>query len=241
MEIIQHTIDTLGAGMYLEIGVFDGRCFCSVNAPTKIGVDPIAPAPAVVAELTKQGVQYFALRSDDFFRTVAPQVLNGGMDVAFIDGLHTCAQAYRDCINCLEYLKPNGLILLHDCLPTSVFEARVAGSLDEANRLNSGAVWNGDWVGDVWKAILKLRSHGGLETCVLNCDHGIGLVYKARNSSGLSLSSEQIDAMTYADLAGNEARLLGVKMPTHVNVVLEKLRFAGAAEQHGGTVSTLAE
>ena len=61
-----------------------------------------------------------------------------------------------------------------------------------------------NWVGDVWKAILKLRAqHADLETCVLNCDHGIGLVYRAQNRSGLSLTSEQIDAMVYSDFAGD--------------------------------------
>ena len=62
--------------------------------------------------------------------------------------------------------------------------------------LNAGVAWNGNWVGDVWKAILKLRAqHADLETCVLNCDYGIGLVYRAQNRSRLSLTSEQIDAM----------------------------------------------
>ena len=92
--------------------------------------------------------------------------------------------------------------------------------------LNAGVAWNEAWVGDVWKAILKLRAqHSDLETCVLNCDHGIGLVYRAQNRSGLSLTSEQIDAMAYSDFAGDALRLLGLRTPRHLIEVLGKLRL----------------
>src|SRR5262245_22654143 len=188
MEAIQCAIDALGARRYLEIGVNDGTCFCSLTAPEKIGVDPISPQPAVSTEITKQGVHYFSLKSDDFFRGIAPQVLADGVDVVFIDGLHTFDQAYRDCMHSLDYLNPGGLILLHDCLPTSEEEARPAQSVEEARRLN-GPGWNTEWTGDVWKAILRIRArHSALRGCVLECDHGIGLVYRETNESRLSLT-----------------------------------------------------
>ena len=227
MEVIQRAIDALGARKYLEIGVFDGECFCSIKVESKIGVDPIAPARAVAAESTKPGVRYFALTSDEFFQTTAPQALDGGVDVAFIDGLHTYAQSYRDCINCLKYLKPNGLILLHDCLPTSEVEARVAKSVDEAVELNAGTSWDGAWVGDVWKAILKLRAqHSELQTFVLNCDHGIGVVCRSQNRAGLSLTLEQIDAMSYRDLAKDATRLLDLRNPNYLDGCLTNLGAA---------------
>ena len=226
MEVIQRTIDSLGARNYLEIGVSDGTCFCALTAAQKIGVDPIAPSPAVLAETRKPGVRYFASTSDDFFQKSAAEVLADGLDVVFIDGLHTYVQAYRDCINSLAYLNPGGAILLHDCLPTSELEAREAQNYEDAKRLNAGVAWNEAWVGDVWKAILKLRAqHSDLETCVLNCDHGIGLVYRAQNRSGLSLTSEQIDAMAYSDFAGDALRLLGLRTPRHLMEVLGKLRL----------------
>ena len=55
--------------------------------------DPVPAAPLVIAEQTKPGVRYFALTSDQFFEKVAPEVLAGGVDVVFIDGLHTYQQA----------------------------------------------------------------------------------------------------------------------------------------------------
>jgi hypothetical protein len=206
--------------------VSNGINFCTVTAPEKIGVDPISPSPAVLMETSKPGVRYFALTSDEFFQQWAPQALAGGVDVVFIDGLHTYGQAYRDCLNSLEYLNPGGLILLHDCLPTSELEARVADNFEDASRLNAGMASNYDWVGDVWKAILRLRTqHTDLLTCVLHCDHGIGLVCKARNESSPSLTVAQINAMTYADLARDAKRLLGLRKPRYLMAVLEKLRL----------------
>jgi hypothetical protein len=224
MEVIQRAINILGARRYLEIGVSDGLCFCALTAPEKIGVDPISPSPAVLIEMRRPGVSYLALPSDDFFQQAAPQVLADGVDVVFIDGLHTYAQAYRDCINSLNYLNRGGLIILHDCLPSSESEARVAENLEDAIRLNGGPAWR-PWVGDVWKAIVRLRAtHSDLQTCVLHCDYGIGLVYRARNSSKLSHQVAQINAMTYADLANDATRLLGLGKPWGLMTVLKKLK-----------------
>jgi hypothetical protein len=225
MEVIQRAINILGARRYLEIGVFDGTCFCTLDIPEKIGVDPISPSPGVLKETQKRGVRYFPLTSDDFFQRAAPLVLADGVDVVFIDGLHTYAQAFRDCMNSLKYLNQGGLILLHDCLPTSELEARVAESLDDATRLNSGFAWNKAWVGDVWKAILRLRAeHLDLQTFVLHCDYGIGVVYRGQNNSRLPHTLAQINAMTYADLANNAVQLLDVRRPRDLIPVLEKLR-----------------
>jgi hypothetical protein len=193
--------------------------------PEKIGVDPISPSPAISREADKPGVRYFAQTSDDFFAQAAPQVLADGVDVVFIDGLHTYPQAYRDFINSLDYLSSGGVILVHDCLPASELEARVAKTYDDALRLNSGSAWDGEWVGDVWKVILRLRAERtDLQICVLHCDHGIGVIYRAQNESRLSYAVEQIEAMTFSDLAMDRARLLNLRAPKDLTVVLEKLK-----------------
>lgn len=220
VEVIQHCIDALRARTYLEIGVADGSCFCSVTAPMKVGVDPIAPANAVKVEMEFPGVSYYAATSDDFFRTLAPRVLAEEVDVVFIDGLHTSSQAYRDCSNALRYLSPSGVILLHDCLPANEAEARVADSYQEAAGLN-GPSWDGQWTGDVWKTIVALRAnHTELETHVLSCDKGIGFVRRGKSGDGLSASSSDIGKMTYADLAADADRLLGLRLPVYLAWVL---------------------
>lgn len=209
------SIDRLRAKRYLEIGVDEGTCFSAIEAPEKLGVDPIPAQPIVADEIKKAGVHYFSMTSDAFFEKEAPTALTGGVDVVFIDGLHTYEQAYIDCVNSLKYLNRGGVILLHDCLPRSEAEARIADDYADAKRLNAKVVgWDGSWVGDVWKAIVRLRAqHPELETLVLNCDHGVGVVIKGQNRSGLTLTVDQINKLTFADLMSNLNSYLGLKKP----------------------------
>lgn len=224
LDVIQHAINALGAVRYLEIGVAEGWCFCGVRVAERIGVDPIPPAPAVVAQLQAPGSTYAARTSDDFFALDAPRLLSHGVDVVFIDGLHTYDQSYRDCLNALRYLNPGGVIFMHDCLPVSEAEARVAPSYDEAARLN-GPDWNGLWTGDGWKAIVALRSlHEDVDACVLNCDHGLGMVTRRPGRRALSYSAAQIEALAYQDLTRDPARLLGLRMPGHLFATVAALR-----------------
>lgn len=224
IEVVRHCIRTLRARTYLEIGVSEGDTFCSVTAPIKIGVDPIAPSDAVKRELSKPGVSYYAETSDDFFRSLAPRVLPDGVDVVFIDGLHTFGQAYSDCCNALRFLAPSGVILLHDCLPANEAEARVADSYQAAASL-SAPTWDGQWTGDVWKAIVALRAnHAQLETHVLTCDKGMGVVRKGKNRCRLAAPSMDLATMAYADLMSDADRLLGLRLPAYLPWVLRARR-----------------
>jgi hypothetical protein len=216
LDLIQHAIDAIGAVRYLEIGVAEGRCFCGVRVAERIGVDPIAAAPAVVAQLAAPGGTYVSLTSDIFFSREAPRLLAHGVDVVFIDGLHTYDQSYRDCVNALRYLKPGGVIFMHDCLPISAAEACAAPSYDEAIRLN-GPGWSGLWTGDGWKAIVALRSlHTDVEACVLDCDHGVGMVWRRSARRALGYTADQIAAMSYDDLVRDRTRLLGLRPPQYL-------------------------
>jgi hypothetical protein len=217
-DVIQRCIDARGARTYLEIGVSDGRCFTAVKAPTRIGVDPIAPAALVVAELAKPGVVYVSRTSDSFFETEAPRLLSNGVDVVFIDGLHTWAQAYRDCVNSLQYLSPDGVILLHDCLPRNEGQAMVAGSPQEAAALAQaqGVPFDWAWTGDVWKAIVALRQRPDLATCVLDCDRGVGVVRRGANEGGPRLSEADIGRLRFEDLKARAGELLGLRRPYHL-------------------------
>src|SRR5688572_14654802 len=224
MQLVQYAIDRLGARTYLEIGVDEGQSFCAIKATVKIGVDPLAPRPAVALELTKAGVSYFQQTSDDFFAASAPVALPSGVDVAFIDGLHTYVQTFRDINNVLRHLNPGGIILVHDCLPASAEEARVAESYDEAWRLN-GAGWSGLWTGDGWKAIVAVRSgHAPGHGFVMHCDHGVGVVYKSAAPALLGLSPGEIDRLEYSVLAADPERLLGLSRPNRLRGVISRLR-----------------
>lgn len=224
MQLIQHAVDTLPARTYLEIGVDEGQAFSAIRAPVKIGVDPIAAKPAVAAALQRPGSSYFATTSDEFFARHASQVLATRADVVFIDGLHTYEQTSRDIDNALKYLTPGGVILVHDCLPASAPEATIAPSHGEAWRIN-GPGWDGMWTGDTWKSIVAVRSgHTAAQALVLDCDHGVGVIYRSPAPAPLSLSLSEIDALDYAALRRNPQQLLGLARPARLRSILGRLR-----------------
>ena len=86
----------------------------------KVGVDPYSGGN-------------FRGTSDEFFSKN-----NEKFDCIFIDGLHEYEQVCRDISNSLKILNKNGIILLHDCLPSTINQQAVP---------RYKAVWNGD----VWK------------------------------------------------------------------------------------------
>ena len=102
---------------YLEIGCQNNDCFDSIDARSKIGVDP-----------NKGGT--IRSTSDDFFTKN-----KSFFDVIFIDGLHTFEQCRKDIINSLKFLNYNGYIFIHDLIPRSWLEENVP-RLQEA--------WTGD-------------------------------------------------------------------------------------------------
>ncbi len=133
---------------------------------------------------------------------------------ARVNGLHTYEQALRDVENTLRYLHDDGVIVLHDCNPALASIAAPAMTYAEFRAQNRW--WDLFWSGDVRKAIVHLRStRDDLQIAVLKCDFGVGLIRKGIPESRLSYSPEQIEALTYADLAADRANLLNLKPPAH--------------------------
>ena len=84
--------------------------------------------------------------------------------------------------------------------------------------------WDGLWCGDVWKAVVDLRSQKGLNAFVLDCDMGLGIVYRTSEAeSSNAISREKIKGMTYEDLAQKRTELLGLKDPAHFENFLREL------------------
>jgi hypothetical protein len=228
--ILQRAINRLNARRYLEIGVDDGSLFRAIDVRERIGVDPIPPAENVVKACRKPRTAYFQMPSDEFFSKEAKRILSGGVDVVFVDGLHTFEQSYRDCVHALEYLSAGGLLFIHDCLPNSEAESVAVDNYASAKALNLPG-WSGDWTGDVWKAIVRLRAaHHDLETVVFDCEHGLAAVRRAPNTSGLQLSNDQVRALTYGDLSANPQALLGLRPAGELLALIDRMpptRHAG--------------
>lgn len=149
LDIVNHYLKQFSEPRsYLEIGVDAGATFDSVDASNKDGVDPDISCKC-----------NYHMTSDDFFK-----INQKKYDVIFIDGLHHCEQVCRDINNSLNYLKSNGVILLHDCIPENEIVQRVPRC-------------SKTWTGDVWKAFVLFRCvRQDLEMFVIDTDYGVGVI-----------------------------------------------------------------
>ena len=203
--IIQYLINKHNFKTYLEIGVERGLNFFQIQADLKIGVDPVLNIPG--GPKNSEGERFYSLTSDEFFKNPPDELVKSGIDICLIDGLHTYEQSLKDVENVLKYLNPDGIIVMHDCLPTNAVEA--IPNLEEAKRHPE---FKGFWTGDVYKTILHIRAtHPELFVAVVNVDWGIGIIKRGDPENMLDLSIEQIKSMTFADFAKDKERLLNLK------------------------------
>ena len=223
IDVVRAALASTDARSYLEIGVRNGDCFHAVEAPTRVAVDPHftfrPPLAARARRLlgARTGTFYFQTTSDGFFRRAAHRF--APFDVVFVDGLHTYEQSYRDVENALRVLAARGVILVHDCSPSSA--AAAAPTLDEAARTPG---WAWEWNGDVYRTIVRLRTRPDLRVSVLDCDHGVGIVARGQPDELLELTSEEIAALDYDALSSDREELLGLRRAEDLNDVLEDLR-----------------
>ena len=107
--VVQRFIKASGAKLYLEIGVEQGINFFQIEAEAKFAVDPDFKIPGGATDF--EGHRFFEMTSDAFFASPPQEIVEKGIDIALVDGLHTYEQALRDVENCLRYLVPGGLIV----------------------------------------------------------------------------------------------------------------------------------
>jgi hypothetical protein len=228
IKAVKQALDGRPKRVYLEIGVSRGVTFRRIAAAEKIAVDPafkLSARSRRLADAKARATHYFEMTSDAFFANEATFLQQRGIDVALIDGLHTYQQLVRDVENTLRYLRDDGVIFLHDCNPANASIAFPATSYADyrAQHPWRDLLWARRplWSGDVWKAIVQLRStRHDLRIAVLNCDCGVGIIRKGLPESRLSYSAEQIEALNYADLAADRERLLHLKPPRYLGQFL---------------------
>ncbi|KAA0103257.1 class I SAM-dependent methyltransferase [Mycolicibacterium sp. P1-5] len=224
IRAVQQALAMRSDPVYLEIGVSHGQAFQRITADVKIAVDPAFRLTERTRELANakgRVVEYFETTSDAFFDSEKALLEQHPVDVALIDGLHTYEQVVRDVENTVRYLKDDGVIFLHDCNPPFELAGRRADSWDEFMAQQSGPLKIGIWNGDVWKAIVELRStRPDLLVGVLKCDQGVGFVRKGTPESTLEYSPQQVAALTYADLKADRTRLLNLRPPRYLGEFL---------------------
>ncbi len=171
-NFIQRIIDNKKFNSYLEIGCDDDILFSKVKVKEKIGVDPVSGGN-------------FKGTSDEFF-------LQNRLyfDCIFIDGLHEYNQVYKDILNAINFLKDDGIIILHDCLPSSIHQQAVP-------RYKSG------WTGDVWKAIVNIRTKPEYDTITCTIDCGLSIIRKKKNQDLLKIKVNDFKKLRFKDFYNN--------------------------------------
>lgn len=186
-----------GKTKYLEIGVRNPNDnFNKINASEKYSVDP-------GLEFKENPVD-FKMTSDEFFQKLfANEVLSSDIkfDVIFIDGLHLAYQVNKDIENALNFIKDDGLIVLHDCNPPSEWHARENYSY---HHTPAGGGWNGT----TWKAFLKWRQNPSVYSCCIDSDWGVGILSKS-HSIGKS-TTLQNEFYEFSILEENRKELLNL-------------------------------
>ena len=182
-SIINHLINKYSLNSYLEIGVRDGRNYDKILLKNKTGVDPCP---------TKDINGLHKLTSDDFFK-----INKTKFDLIFIDGLHLEQQVDKDIEECLKILSDGGFIIMHDCNPPTEFHQREVYEID-----GKFPPWNGT----VWKSFAKLRtSNVNLELCCVDCDWGVGIIRKKKQST-----FEFSGSLSFKFLNNNRKKLLNL-------------------------------
>ena len=212
ITLIQSLMKQKGLKNYLEIGVFNGHVFFRIESTFKIAVDPEFKFDAL-RKIGKTIInpynlfnKYFSKTSDDFFAQDAGHLFaQNKINIALVDGMHEYAYALRDVENILNYLSDDGVIIMHDCNPATKEAGR---TYEEWKAMGSSGQWNGD----VWKAIVHLRTlRKDIDVFVLDCDYGLGIITKRKPENNLNFSLQQIKSFTYEDFNANRAQWINLK------------------------------
>ena len=171
-DIINNAIKIKKYKNYLEIGCFENENFDKINIESKTGVDPVSGGTV------RDTSDNFFLKNQIFY------------DIIFIDGLHIYNQVRKDIANSLKFLKPNGIIILHDCLPLKIRDQMVPRSHEH-------------WNGDTWKALVEVRTLEKVDAYTILADNGLGVVFKRKNRNILNLSNTNFEKLKFKDYYNN--------------------------------------
>ena len=130
-------------------------------------------------------------------------------DIAFIDGLHTFQQTYRDLINTFAHLR-RGVVLIDDMVPSDEYSA-IPDQDGESYRAREAAGLEGrkPWHGDVWRVVMLLdRHHPELEwRTIVDGGNPQTLVWSRRRGITVSAVTDQEVALAtqpaYVDVFAN--------------------------------------
>lgn len=157
---------------YLEIGIENARTFINVKADQKVGVDPF---PLISKYGLPSSTRISILGSDKFFETN-----NIEFNFAFIDGLHTWEQTYKDIINAMNHGAENSVLLIDDVVPCDEYAALRSQIACQVKK-KENAIDNNYWMGDVFhvvKILAKFHPELSFYTIKNSGEHIQGLILR---------------------------------------------------------------
>ncbi len=147
LKFMQNLHRALKPKWYFEIGTQTGASLV-LSSANSIAVDPdfqIVGDPYG----NKSQLHMFQQTSDEFFASNHLDAIGARIDLAFLDGMHLYEYLLRDFMNTERHMSPDGVILLHDCVPWNE-------GMAERDRAKSPTQ---AWTGDVWKVVCILQSY----------------------------------------------------------------------------------
>lgn len=164
IDFLPELVAKRGTRNYLEIGVHFGDTLARIACDTAIGVDPGFILDKNVA-LGKRRLFLYQQTSDRFFAdNDVRALLGGGVDLAFLDGLHQFEYLLRDFYNTEAASHRDGLILMHDCMPLNLEMTTRDGNAQRDDALKAM------WTGDVWKVVPILKKYRpDLDVVLVDC------------------------------------------------------------------------
>lgn len=189
-DVLRRLHEVVRPRSYLEVGVETGATLAFAHAAAlAIGIDP--DASKLRRELLPPNARVFHETSDAFFQRQSREEALGErrLDLAFIDGMHLFEYALRDFMHVEAWSEPNGVVVLHDCLPISALSA------SRERRTNF-------WVGDVWKVVSILREYRPELRVKIVATAPSGLVIVRGLEPGSRVLWDQLDAIVerYSEL-----------------------------------------
>lgn len=225
VEVIQAFLSLYDRPSYLEVGVCTGATFHALAAERKVAVDPAFRFDAEAAAASHPNATYHAVESDTYFGTIAGR--DERFDVIFLDGLHTFEQTLRDLINALTLIRPDGVIVIDDIMPSSY-----AASLPDLARFNrfreAAGVKRGTWMGDVYKLVFFIESFVQVYTyrCVAE-NHGQLVMWREPRGAVPARTIGALAAIGYEDAVLERERFRFTPFDAIVAEVKAALRRVG--------------
>ncbi len=235
-NLIQRIITKSHFKTYLEIGVQTWSSFLPIVCRNKIAVDPHfqilfrTKVKYCMQNLCSFRNIYHEETSDIYFEKIKKWVYSRPeLDIVLIDWLHTFFASLKDALNSLQYLNNNGVIILHDCYPTSSAAAFVNEQFPTKEEQKKIKGWTWEWSGDVWKTVVYLRSKfpDTLDTFVLNTDYGLWIVRIKKNWVFLWKIQEidqdlftRIDQIMYEEMVINSENMIGLKWEEYAEILI---------------------